>query len=107
MEENRALYQEKYAIADKVFAGVQGYMPPEAGFFLWLPVDNGEEAALRLWKETGIRVLPGAYLAQGEAGENPGEGFVRVAMVAPREELQDALIRLRDCLYGQERGTKG
>ena len=43
--ENRALYQEKYTIADEVFAGVQGYMPPEAGFFLWLPVENGEETA--------------------------------------------------------------
>ncbi len=97
--ENRALYQEKYAIADQVFAGLQGYMPPEAGFFLWLPVDNGEETALKLWQETGVRVLPGAYLSQGDPGQNPGEQFIRVALVAPKTELQQGLIKLRDCIY--------
>ncbi len=96
---NRALYQQKYAIADEVFAGLEGYMPPEAGFFLWLPVENGEQAALKLWQETGIRVLPGAYLAQGGAGENPGEGYIRVALVAPAEDTRKALVALRDCLY--------
>lgn len=97
--ENRALYQQKYTIADEVFAGLEGYMPPEAGFFLWLPVENGEQAALKLWKETGIRVLPGAYLAQGGAGENPGEGYIRVALVAPAEDTRKALTALRGCLY--------
>ena len=98
--ETRALYQEKYAIADRVMGGVQGYMPPEAGFFLWLPVEDGEAAAMKLWTETGIRVLPGAYLAQGKPGDNPGEGFIRVAMVAPKQDMERALIILRDCLYG-------
>ena len=70
--ENRALYQEKYKIADEVFDGLNGYMAPEAGFFLWLPVENGEQAALKLWKETGVRVLPGAYLAQGATGTESG-----------------------------------
>lgn len=98
--ENRALYQAKYKVADEVFAGVQGYMPPEAGFFLWLPVDDGEEAAKKLWCETGVRVLPGAYLAREADGFNPGKGFIRVAMVAPEDQLREALGRLRDCLYG-------
>ncbi|MGR3761474.1 aminotransferase class I/II-fold pyridoxal phosphate-dependent enzyme [Roseobacteraceae bacterium NS-SX3] len=97
--ENRALYQEKYKIADEVFAGLEGYMAPEGGFFLWLPVENGEDAALKLWKETGIRVLPGAYLAQGAAGQNPGENYIRVALVAPAEETRAALKKLRGCLY--------
>ena len=100
VEVNRALYQEKYAIADSIFDGVQGYQPPEAGFFLWLPVDSGEATALKLWQETGIRVLPGAYLAQGEGVENPGTGFIRVAMVAPKDNMQRALKTLRDSVYG-------
>jgi aspartate/methionine/tyrosine aminotransferase len=99
VEENRALYREKYALADRVMAPVQGYRPPEGGFFLWLPVENGEAAALRLWTQTGVRVLPGAYLAQGAPGQNPGEGYIRVAMVAPKDEMERGLIRLRDCLY--------
>lgn len=97
---NRALYKEKYRIADAELGGVQGYMPPEAGFFLWLPVDDGEAAALKLWRETGVRVLPGAYLAQGAPGENPGENYIRVAMVAPKTDVQRGLTRLRDCIYG-------
>ena len=99
VDENRALYREKYAIADEIFSGVQGYVSPEAGFFLWLPVDDGEAAALKLWTETGVRVLPGAYLSQGGPGDNPGEHFIRAAMVAPKDEMQRGLTLLRDCLY--------
>lgn len=99
VDENRALYQEKFRIADKVFAGVQGYQGPEGGFFLWLPVDDGEAAALKLWKETGVRVLPGAYLAREVGGHNPGAGYIRVAMVAPKEDMQRALEQLRDCVF--------
>ncbi|MCP4819915.1 MAG: aminotransferase class I/II-fold pyridoxal phosphate-dependent enzyme, partial [Shimia sp.] len=53
VEENRRLYAEKFDIADEVLGDVQGYMSPQAGFFLWLPVDDGEEAAVKLWTETG------------------------------------------------------
>ena len=96
---NRAMYQEKYRIADEVFAGLNGYMAPEAGFFLWLPVENGEAATTKLWTETGIKVLPGAYLAQGEGAENPGHGFIRVALVADADQTRSALTTLRSCLY--------
>ncbi|RFP90726.1 aminotransferase class I/II-fold pyridoxal phosphate-dependent enzyme [Rhodobacteraceae bacterium 63075] len=98
VEENRALYQEKYATADEIMAGYAGYQGPEAGFFLWLPVEDGEAAALKLWKETGVRVLPGAYLSREVDGRNPGAGYIRVAMVAPKDEMQQGLIRLKSCL---------
>lgn len=100
VQENRALYHEKFHIADQIFSGLQAYRGPDGGFFLWLPVEDGETAALKLWQETGVRVLPGAYLAREVGGENPGKGYIRVAMVAPKEEMQRGLTRLRDCLYG-------
>jgi len=96
---NRGLYVEKYKVADEIFANVQGYVGPNAGFFLWLPVDDGEQAALKLWRETGVRVLPGEYLSRDVGGDNPGKGYIRVAMVAPKQEMQRGLIQLRDCLY--------
>ncbi|WP_093927869.1 aminotransferase class I/II-fold pyridoxal phosphate-dependent enzyme [Sulfitobacter dubius] len=99
VEENRALYQEKYAIADRIFGNVPGYASPEAGFFLWLPVEDDEAAALRLWRETGVRVLPGSYLAQNVAGGNPGQNYIRVALVAPKDETTRGLEAIRDCLY--------
>lgn len=100
VETSRALYQEKFAIADAVFAGVPGYHPPQAGFFLWLPVADGEAAALKLWTETGVRVLPGAYLAREVNGQNPGKGYIRVALVAAKNETEAALKTIRRTLYG-------
>ena len=99
VDESRGLYQEKYAVADEVFAGIDAYAAPQAGFFLWLPVTDGEDAALKLWRETGVRVLPGAYLSREAGGTNPGKGYIRVAMVAPKEEVERGLTQLRDCLY--------
>lgn len=96
---SRALYVEKFDMADRIMAGVPGYGSPEAGFFLWLPVDDSEAAALKLWRETGVRVLPGAYLSREVDGINPGHGHIRVALVAPIKETQRGLTLLRDCLY--------
>ena len=97
--ENRALYAEKYEMADRILGNVWGYAAPEAGFFLWLPIEDGEAAALKLWQETGVRVLPGAYLARDVDGRNPGKSFIRVALVAPKSETERGLEAIRDCLY--------
>jgi aspartate/methionine/tyrosine aminotransferase len=100
VDASRALYQTKFRDADRIFAGVQGYQAPDGGFFLWLPVDDGEAAALALWTKTGVRVLPGAYLSREVGGDNPGRGYIRVALVATPEETQRGLTALRDCIYG-------
>jgi aspartate/methionine/tyrosine aminotransferase len=100
VDASRALYQEKFNTAAEVFAGLQGFQVPEGGFFLWLPVEDGETAALTLWQKTGVRVLPGAYLSRDVNGDNPGKAYIRVALVAPKEEMQRGLVQLRDCLYG-------
>jgi aspartate/methionine/tyrosine aminotransferase len=97
---SRELYQAKFTAADGLFSGLQGYRSPEGGFFLWLPVDDSEAAALKLWRETGVRVLPGAYLSRDVGGQNPGKGYIRVALVAPQEETYRGLSMLRDCIYG-------
>lgn len=99
VDESRARYVAKYDIADEVFAGLDGCAAPQAGFFLWLPVQDGEAAALKLWKATGVRVLPGEYLSRDGSGENPGKGYIRVAMVAEEQEMRRGLEKLRDCLF--------
>ncbi|NOX39023.1 MAG: aminotransferase class I/II-fold pyridoxal phosphate-dependent enzyme [Alphaproteobacteria bacterium] len=96
---SRDIYREKYQMADEVFGDVQGYLSPEAGFFLWLPVDDGEVAAVKLWRETGVKVLPGAYLAREVDGVNPGAAYIRVAMVAEKQDMQRGLLAIRDCIY--------
>lgn len=96
---NRALYQEKYALADEIFLDVPGYRGPEAGFFLWLPVDDAEAATKKLWIQAGVRVLPGHYLSREVDGVTPGADRIRVAMVAHKDELRQGLERLRDVIY--------
>ncbi|WP_425039812.1 aminotransferase class I/II-fold pyridoxal phosphate-dependent enzyme [Primorskyibacter sp. S187A] len=103
VEDNRALYREKYALADEIFASYPGYQSPQAGFFLWLPVEDGEQAALWAWQEAAVRVLPGDYLSRSVSGESPGKSYIRVALVAPKEECARGLTRLRDVLQKYER----
>ncbi|WP_323716271.1 aminotransferase class I/II-fold pyridoxal phosphate-dependent enzyme [Paracoccus aminovorans] len=103
VDQSRALYQQKYRIADRVLGNIPGYQPVTGGFFLWLPVPEsvgtGEDAARKLWAEAGIQVLPGAYLARDSEGGNPGRNFIRVALVAPADQTEAALNRLKNCLY--------
>ncbi|WP_394151561.1 aminotransferase class I/II-fold pyridoxal phosphate-dependent enzyme [Loktanella salsilacus] len=96
---SRALYAEKFDIADRILGHVPGYTSPEAGFFLWLPVPDGEQAALTLWAKTGVRTLPGAYLSRDVSGFNPGAGFIRVALCGPKSDVERGLTRLRDTVY--------
>jgi N-succinyldiaminopimelate aminotransferase len=45
-------------------------------------------------------VLPGSFLARTARGLNPGEGFVRMALVASTAECVEAATRLRDFYKG-------
>lgn len=101
VQENRRLYAEKFDLADRILGNVAGYQSPDAGFFLWLPVADGEQAALKLWTETGVRVLPGAYISRDVGQGNPGAGYIRVALVAPKQDVQRGLELIRDCIYDQ------
>jgi N-succinyldiaminopimelate aminotransferase len=98
VEENRRLYAQKYDLADQIIGKRYGYRRPAGGFFLWLDVSGlgGDEAvALRLWREAGLRVVPGRYLAHEQAdGSNPGLGYIRIAMVQDQETTAQALHRL-------------
>jgi len=93
---NRAAYQEKMAAAERILGNRM--RRPGGGFFLWLKVENGEEAALRLWREEGVRVLPGAYMGRGKIQENPGFSYVRVALVSDLSTILTALERVKDFL---------
>jgi aspartate/methionine/tyrosine aminotransferase len=98
VEENRLLYKAKFDLADQIVGGRYGYRRPAGGFYLWLDVSaqgGDETVALRLWREAGLRVIPGRYLARPQAdGSNPGAGYIRVAMVHDRQTTAEALHRL-------------
>ena len=95
---NRALYREKFDIADEILGSRFGYRRPAAGFYLWLEVGDGEAAARRLWREAALRVLPGAYLARDTAAGNPGHAFLRLSLVEAAPAVRAGLSRLATVL---------
>jgi aspartate/methionine/tyrosine aminotransferase len=98
VEANRDLYRQKFDLADQIVGDRYGYRRPDGGFFLWLDVgaQGGSEAsAAKLWREAGVRVLPGRYAARDQDdGSNPGADYIRVAMVHDKETTAEALHRL-------------
>jgi len=98
VEENRRLYRIKFDLADQILGNRYGYRRPEGGFCVWLDTSQlGDDVAvtLKLYKEAGVRVVPGSYLARLQPdGFNPGAGFIRLALVQDGETTAEALHRL-------------
>jgi N-succinyldiaminopimelate aminotransferase len=98
VEASRALYRQKFDLAERILGNRFG--PPRAagGFFLWLDVreHGGDEAVTsKLWRDAGLRVVPGRYLGGVDgSGINPGEGYIRVALVHEPAVAEEALTRL-------------
>ncbi|MBN9553501.1 MAG: aminotransferase class I/II-fold pyridoxal phosphate-dependent enzyme [Alphaproteobacteria bacterium] len=97
---NRAAYAQKMALAERVLGN--RVRAPAGGFFLWLPTPNGEETALGLWREEGVKVLPGAYMGReieaGKTQSNPGFSYVRIALVSDLSTIMTALERVNNFL---------
>lgn len=94
---NRRLYVEKFAAVQPI---IHRYLPadmPDAGFYLWArtPIPD-TEFARRLQAEYNVTVLPGSYLARQVDGLNPGENFVRIALVAEPAECLEAAQRIAE-----------
>lgn len=101
---NRARYDAAFAAAARALG--DDLARPAGGFFLWLDVGDSEAAAVRLWREAGIRVLPGAYMSVPDAdGANPGANSIRVALVDAPDALAPILARLADVLWGDDAGA--
>ena len=99
--ENRKLYAEKFSVITPLLSGVLEVKKPDAAFYLWAKIkpSNGHqlsdtEFALTLYREFNVTVLPGSYLAREAHGINPGEHFVRLALVASLDECVDAANRI-------------
>lgn len=70
---------------------------PRGTFFLWVKVPRGETPlgfSEKLLFEKGINCVPGNLVSLTWNGENPGDGFVRFALVPPIEKVREAARRL-------------
>ncbi|NOT65075.1 MAG: succinyldiaminopimelate transaminase [Methylotenera sp.] len=94
--ENRRLYAEKFKIVTPMLNDALQVEMPDAAFYLWARSNIPDtEFALKLYRDFNVTVLPGSYLAREAHGVNPGEGFVRLALVASLDECIDAAKRIQ------------
>ena len=96
VRENRRLYVDKFAAVMPILRQALEVKLPDAAFYVWAPVPKlpDTEFARRLYAEQGVTVLPGSYLARGEGAENPGNGYVRMALVAEPAPCVEAARRI-------------
>lgn len=97
--ENRRLYAEKFNAVMPLLSKVLQVEMPDAAFYLWAKSSiNDTELAVRLYRDLNITVLPGSYLAREAHDINPGQNFIRMALVAPYNECVEAANRMADYL---------
>ncbi|MDR3517143.1 MAG: aminotransferase class I/II-fold pyridoxal phosphate-dependent enzyme [Azospirillaceae bacterium] len=96
--ETRAEIGARFDVAERLLSGRFDFYRPDAGFFLWLNVGDGEAAARRLWQNAGLQVMPGAYLARDTGHGNPCQAFIRIALVHELPVIESALRRLTEAL---------
>ena len=98
--ENRRLYAEKFAAVQPMLNSVMPAAMPDAAFYLWARVPQGDDAAFarKLYQDYHVTVLPGSFLARDFENSNPGAGFIRIALVAPLAECVDAATRIQQLI---------
>ena len=106
---NRKLYRAKFARLMPLLQPVLDLRLPDAAFYLWagVPAQAADPAADEvawargLLAQYNVNVLPGRLLARSVQGpspsdppQNPGQGRVRMALVAPLDECLEAAQRI-------------
>ena len=99
VEDNRRQYREKFARVTPLLADVMDVHLPDAAFYLWAGVppawnSSDTEFARALLAQYNVTVLPGSFLARDAGGINPGQGRVRMALVADTAECVEAAQRI-------------
>ena len=114
VEANRALYRDKFAAVTPLLAEVMDVRLPDASFYLWAgvplmpgedPVGSDARFARDLLAQYNVTVLPGSYLARETAGSNPGQGRIRMALVAETAECVEAAQRIVQFIQSRTRPT--
>ncbi|MFN5746658.1 MAG: succinyldiaminopimelate transaminase [Methylococcaceae bacterium] len=94
---NRALYRQKFSAVSDILKDSLPVTVPPAGFYLWPATPFDDQAfAQKLFASQNVTVLPGSYLSRPFQGINPGQGYVRMALVAPLDDCMEAAHRIRN-----------
>ncbi|MCL4432746.1 MAG: succinyldiaminopimelate transaminase [Epsilonproteobacteria bacterium] len=100
-DEHVQVARDVYAQNFKAAREILGVETSDATFYVWLKVPNALEFTQRLYRDYNVKVLPGEFLARDNAqGENPGLGYIRIALVEETTKTIQALMRLKEALNG-------
>ncbi|OYY93856.1 MAG: succinyldiaminopimelate transaminase [Hydrogenophilales bacterium 28-61-23] len=96
VHENRRMYREKFAAVVPMLREVLEFDSPDAAFYLWARVPGGDDMvfARDLYRDKHVTVLPGSFLARDAKGVNPGQGFIRIALVDGLDQCVEAARRI-------------
>ena len=94
--EIRAGYRTRFETAHHILQDATDWQIPAGDFFAWLNVGDSIAMTEKLWREQGLRVLPGAFLGKDMPdGSNPGKNYIRVALVHDLPVIEEAMLRIR------------
>ncbi len=96
--ENRKSYNDKFSLASDMLKDKVSNVIPEGAFYLWLDVRDGQSFSKKILEKEGLIVLPGSFLSAEVNGFNPGEKYVRIALVYDFETTKEALKRINNLL---------
>lgn len=88
-EDTRSIYAQNLKIARETFPDTS--ISPYS-FYIWLEVREDLEFTQILYRQSGIKVLPGSFLGR----EGAGSGFVRIALVYDPITIAQSLQKIKN-----------
>lgn len=96
VKQNRDLYREKFDVVLEILEPVMSVSRPGGGFYLWADIHSSDEDFARdLYQRENVTSLPGSYLSRDAQGINPGDQYIRFALVASKDECVEAAERVK------------
>jgi len=100
VKELREDYRQKRDIIVDAFTSIGlASCKPKGTIYIWQKVPEGYTSLMiakkLLQKEVAVVTTPGNWLSQEFQGVNPGEGYIRLALVPSLEEVKEAAQRIK------------
>jgi len=95
VQSNRNLYAQKFAAVAPLLCPHLDIYQPQGGFYYWAGVNGNEQTfAQDLFANQNVSVLPGSFMSRATSEGDPGQGRVRISLVAELEACIEAAQRI-------------
>ncbi|MEN6392492.1 MAG: aminotransferase class I/II-fold pyridoxal phosphate-dependent enzyme, partial [Anaerolineaceae bacterium] len=98
------IYQQR---RDLLLSGLRelGFAPniPNASLYVWCPIPSGWTSTAfceKLLEEAHVSVTPGVVFGR------QGEGYIRIAITSPKEQIEKAIMNMKNAKQLFERKTE-